>query len=67
MRRVLLTSAQLSTYYVGFLEVAELADGLRRAQPGWRDRQRHDAMLAHGAPPARHLRTLLTAQPAEPG
>jgi uncharacterized protein (DUF885 family) len=66
-RRVLLTSAQLSTYYVGFREIADLADGLRRAHPGWRDRQRHDAMLAHGAPPVRHLRTLLTAQPAEPG
>jgi uncharacterized protein (DUF885 family) len=66
-RRVLLTSAQLSTYYVGFTEVADLADRLRRAHPGWRDRQRHDAMLAHGAPPVRHLRTLLTAQPGEPG
>jgi uncharacterized protein (DUF885 family) len=66
-RRALLTSAQLSTYYVGFTEVGGLASDLRRAHPGWRDRQLHDAMLAHGAPPARHLRTLLTAQPADPG
>jgi len=66
-RRVLLTSAQLSTYYVGFAEVNDLASDLRRAHPGWRDRQLHDAMLAHGAPPVRHLRTLLTAQPADPG
>jgi uncharacterized protein (DUF885 family) len=60
-RRVLLTSAQLSTYYVGFTEVSGLADDLRRAHPGWRDRQLHDAMLAHGSPPVRHLRTLLTS------
>jgi uncharacterized protein (DUF885 family) len=66
-RRALLTSAQLSTYYVGFTEVGELANDLRRAHPGWRDRQLHDAMLAHGAPPVRHLRTLLTARPADPG
>jgi uncharacterized protein (DUF885 family) len=66
-RRVLLTSAQLSTYYVGFTEVDDLASDLRRAHPGWRDRQLHDAMLAHGAPPVRHLRALLTAQPADPG
>ena len=66
-RRALLTSAQLSTYYVGFTEVSGLADDLRRAHPGWRDRQLHDAMLAHGAPPVRHLRTLLTARPADPG
>jgi uncharacterized protein (DUF885 family) len=66
-RRALLTSAQLSTYYVGFTEVGELAGDLRRAHPGWPDRQLHDAMLAHGAPPVRHLRTLLMAPPADPG
>jgi uncharacterized protein (DUF885 family) len=58
-RRVLLTSAQLSTYYVGFSEVSSLAADLRRARPGWPERQLHDAMLAHGSPPARHLRTLI--------
>jgi uncharacterized protein (DUF885 family) len=60
-RRALLTSAQLSTYYVGFTEVGSLSADLRRANPGWRDRQVHDAMLAHGSPPVRHLRTLLAA------
>src|SRR6266851_5662273 len=58
-RRVLLTSAQLSTYFVGFTEVNGLAADLRRAHPGWPERQLHDAMLAHASPPARHLRTLL--------
>jgi uncharacterized protein (DUF885 family) len=61
-RRVLLTSTQLSTYYVGFLEVDGLAADLRREHPGWPERQMHDAMLAHASPPARHLRTLLGAR-----
>jgi uncharacterized protein (DUF885 family) len=63
-RRVLLTSAQLSTYYVGFLEVDGLATDLRGAHPDWPERQVHDAMLAHASPPARHLRTLLGVRPA---
>jgi uncharacterized protein (DUF885 family) len=58
-RRVLLTSAQLSTYYVGFTEISDLAASLRAAHPGWGDRALHDAMLGHGMPPVRHLRTLL--------
>jgi uncharacterized protein (DUF885 family) len=66
-RRVLLTSAQLSTYFVGFTEVSGLAADLQRAHPGWPERQLHDAMLAHGSPPARHLRTLLDAQPVAQG
>jgi uncharacterized protein (DUF885 family) len=66
-RRVLLTSAQLSTYFVGFTEVSGLAAGLRRAHSGWPERQLHDAMLAHGSPPARHLRTLLDVQPVAQG
>jgi uncharacterized protein (DUF885 family) len=58
-RRALLTSSQLSTYYVGYVEVADLARDLRAARPDWTTRQRHDAMLAHGSPAPRHLRTLL--------
>ncbi|MGH3255642.1 MAG: DUF885 domain-containing protein [Streptosporangiaceae bacterium] len=59
-RRALLTSAQLSTYYVGYTEVSDLARDLRAADPGQGDREIHDAMLAHGSPPVRLLRTLLT-------
>jgi uncharacterized protein (DUF885 family) len=59
-RRALLTSAQLSTYYVGYTEVSDLARDLRAADPGLSDRDVHDRMLAHGSPPARLLRTLLT-------
>src|SRR5215467_10912962 len=66
-RRALLTSAQLSTYFVGFTEVSGLAADLRQAHPGWPERQLHDAMLAYGSPPARHLRTLLAVQPVAQG
>jgi uncharacterized protein (DUF885 family) len=55
-RRALLTSTQLSTYFVGYSEVAEIA----AARPaGVSARDWHDAMLAHDCPPPRHLRTLL--------
>ncbi|MEH1015370.1 DUF885 domain-containing protein [Micromonospora sp. CPCC 206060] len=57
-RRALLTSTQLSTYFVGYSEVAAIA-ALRPS--GTSVRQWHDAMLAHACPPPRHLRTLLTA------
>jgi uncharacterized protein (DUF885 family) len=58
-RRVLLTSGQLSTYYVGYVEVADLARDLAAARPSAPMRERHDELLAHGSPAARHLRTLL--------
>ena len=55
-RRALLTSTQLSTYFVGYSEVSAIA----AARPfGATPRAWHDAMLAHGSPPPRHLRTLL--------
>ena len=58
-RRALLTSAQLSTYYVGYTEVRDLAAELSAADPGLRPREIHDRMLAHGSPPVRLLRTLV--------
>ena len=58
-RRALLTSAQLSTYYVGYHEVRDIVTQLTAASPGARERQVHDAVLAHAAPPPRHLRRLL--------
>ncbi len=55
-RRALLTSTQLSTYFVGYTEMAAIA----AARPfGATPRAWHDAMLAHGSPAPRHLRTLL--------
>jgi uncharacterized protein (DUF885 family) len=56
-RRALLTSTQLSTYFVGYTEVAAIA----AARPdGMAERAWHDAMLAHGSPPPRHLGALLS-------
>ena len=55
-RRALLTSTQLSTYFVGYTEVSAIA----AARPAdvalgvW-----HDRMLSHGTPAPRHLRGLL--------
>ncbi len=63
-RRVQLSSTQLSCYYVGYLEVRELAADLRQARPSWPDRQLHDAMLKFGSPPVRYLRQLLELPPA---
>ncbi|WP_416906282.1 DUF885 domain-containing protein [Micromonospora echinospora] len=55
-RRALLTSTQLSTYFVGYAEIAEIAAARPAEVPA---RRWHDAMLAHDCPPPRHLRTLL--------
>src|SRR5689334_3739780 len=60
-RRAQLTSAQLSTYYVGYCEISDLAADLRAAHPGLTDQELHDRMLAHGSPPVRLLRTLVAA------
>ena len=56
-RRVQLTSAQLSTYFVGYLELAPTLAG----------RTRYDDVLAHGSPPPRHLPALLAATEAGAG
>jgi uncharacterized protein (DUF885 family) len=58
-RRALLTSTQLSTYYVGWAAVTDIVADLRAAHPSWTDREIHDAVLSHGSPSPRHLRTLL--------
>ncbi|MGQ0843699.1 MAG: DUF885 domain-containing protein [Sporichthyaceae bacterium] len=58
-RRSLLTSTQLSTYFVGYLAVRGIVQDLRARHPEWSLRRVHDAVLAHGSPPARHLRPLL--------
>lgn len=58
-QRVQLSSTQLCTYYVGYSEVRDLVGDLRAAHSDWTDEQLHDAILGHGSPPVRHLRTLL--------
>ena len=58
-RRALLTSASCPRTTSATCEVADIARDLAAAAPGRAERERHDAMLAHGSPPPRHLRTLL--------
>jgi hypothetical protein len=58
-RRVQLTAAQLSTYYVGYCEVRDLLRDVQRTHPEWTERRRHDTVLGFGSPPVRHLRVLL--------
>jgi uncharacterized protein (DUF885 family) len=58
-RRALLTSAQLSTYFVGHAEVSDTVSGLAAANHRLGERELHDKILAHGSPPPRHLSALL--------
>jgi len=51
-RRARLTSAQLSTYFVGYTELADLFADLGSLSS-------YDAVLAHGSPPPAQLRRLL--------
>jgi hypothetical protein len=59
-RRACMTSTQLSTYYVGNIEVTDI----RRDYEGGPGknmslREIHDGMLSFGSPPPRHVRALL--------
>ncbi len=58
-RRALLTSCQLSTYYVGADEVGLLAADLAAARTGASRLAVHDELLSHGSPSPRLLRGLL--------
>ena len=58
-RRACLTSAQLSTYFVGYTELADLFAELG-GHVGY------DEVLAHGSPPPRLLRGLLRGAPRRP-
>ena len=59
-RRAQLTSAQLSTYFVGYQEHIEMRKAVERA---WGDdftlRRYHDAVLSFGSPPVKFVRALL--------
>jgi uncharacterized protein (DUF885 family) len=58
--RAQLTSAQLSTYFVGYLEHIEMREAVREK---WGDdftlRRYHDQALSYGSPPARFVRALM--------
>jgi uncharacterized protein (DUF885 family) len=62
-RRALLTSTQLSTYFVGHAEVSDAIAALQAANYRLGERELHDRILAHGSPPPRHLPGLLHLNP----
>jgi hypothetical protein len=55
-RRALLTSTQLSTYFVGYTEVSSLVKARPAGVPA---RAWHDRLLAYGSIPPRHISGLL--------
>lgn len=64
--RAQLSSTQLSTYFVGYQEHADLR---REIQKAWGDgfslRRYHDAVLSHGSPPVQYARAQLLALPIQ--
>jgi uncharacterized protein (DUF885 family) len=62
--RAQLTSAQLSTYFVGYQELADLRQEVQR---DWGDnfdlKRYHDTLLSFGSPPPRFVRALLLGLP----
>jgi uncharacterized protein (DUF885 family) len=58
-RRACMSSTQLSTYYVGNLEVNQLRRDYEAQAPVFKPREFHDALLAHGSPAPRYLRQLM--------
>ena len=62
--RAQLTSAQLSTYFVGYQEHSDMrAEAERRAGAKFDIKAYHDQVLAYGSPPVRLVRALVFAEP----
>jgi uncharacterized protein (DUF885 family) len=62
--RAQLTSAQLSTYLVGYLEHADMrAEAERRLGEHFSLKRYHDQALSYGSPPVRFVRALLFDEP----
>ena len=61
--RAQLTSAQLSTYFVGYQEHAEMRNAVEAA---WGDeftlRRYHDQALSYGSPPVKYIRALILGE-----
>lgn len=62
--RAQLTSAQLSTYFVGFQEHLQMR---RAVEAAWGDaftlRRYHDEVLSYGSPPVKYVRALVLGEP----
>ncbi len=62
--RAQLTSAQLSTYFVGYQEHADLRRDIEKAQGRkFSQRKFHDELLSYGSPPVQFVRAIMTDQP----
>ncbi|HLY72835.1 MAG TPA: DUF885 domain-containing protein [Planctomycetota bacterium] len=62
--RAQLTSAQLSTYFVGYQEHADLRREVQKAWGGsFTLKKYHDAVLSYGSPPVKHVRALMMDLP----
>ena len=62
--RAQLTAAQLSTYFVGYLEHADLrAEAERRWGKEFALKRYHDKVLSFGSPPGRFVRALMFDEP----
>ena len=62
--RVQLTSAQLSTYFVGYLEHASLRREVETARgTGFNLKKYHDGVLSFGSPPMQYVRALMLDLP----
>jgi uncharacterized protein (DUF885 family) len=62
--RAQLTAAQLSTYFVGYLEHADLrAEAERRWGKEFSLKRYHDQVLSFGSPPGRFVRALMFDEP----
>ncbi len=63
-RRALVTATQLSTYFVGYQEHADLrALAEKRAGRAFELRAYHDRLLSFGSPPGRFARALVLGEP----
>ncbi len=66
--RAQLTSAQLSTYFVGYQEHIEMRGAMERA---WGDeftlKRYHDQALSYGSPPVKYVRALMLDEPIPVG
>ncbi|MBV8632941.1 MAG: DUF885 domain-containing protein, partial [Burkholderiaceae bacterium] len=63
-RRALLSSTQLSTYFVGNMELTALARDMK-AKTGGDSQAVHDAMLAHGSIATKYVRRLSGLEPMQ--
>jgi uncharacterized protein (DUF885 family) len=62
--RAQLSSAQLSTYFVGYQEHADLrAEAQKRGGTHFNLKAYHDQVLSYGSPPVRFVRELMFDEP----